>query len=84
MRINIETQRDIGIEPLSVDPNYNETIENVICLISLKITTLQVNEMELVYNGRVLPLNATLDQQNIREGHTLLLRKRKSNCCSLL
>ncbi|CAG9320827.1 unnamed protein product [Blepharisma stoltei] len=84
MRITIEPERTLGIEAISVDPNYDDTIENVMCLISLKITTVSSSELELIYNGRLLPLSTTLDKQNIREGHTLQLKRRRTSCCTLL
>lgn len=84
MRITIQPERQLGIEAITIDPNYNESIENVICLISLKITALPANEIRLFYDGRHLQNQMTLDKLGVQEGHIISLSRRETGCCELL
>jgi hypothetical protein len=56
---------------ISVDPNYQESIENVKVLISLQFPHLNIENMDLFFKGRVLKDNETLVQKGIRGGDEL-------------
>ena len=83
MRVNVHTTSSSG--NITVDADYNETIENVLVKCSLVLTDVQIDHIMLTFNGRQLMPTERLDQIGFVEGGVLVLRERNSkSCCALL
>ncbi len=70
--------------PFMVKVTYNETIENLINVISLTIMNIPITKMSLRYNNKAIKKNMRLDQIGIRDQDSIDLVESKSNCCVLL
>jgi hypothetical protein len=81
MRVNVHTTTSSG--NITVDADYNETIENVLVKCSLVLSDVRMELIMLTFNGRELMPTQRLDQIGFVEGGVLVLRERKK-CCSLL
>ena len=66
---------------ITVDADYNETVENIKVLISLKHVDLDIGKMILFYNGRSLKDSERLSELGIKDGALLQVR-RKGGLCS--
>jgi len=66
---------------IGFDPEYNDSIENLKVLITLKYTELEMKKIHIYYHGKRLKNTDNLNILNIKEGATLQVRKRRSGCC---
>lgn len=82
MRVNVHTTTASG--NITVDADYNETVENVLVKCSLVLTDLRIDHMQLTFNGRELMGVQRLDQIGFVEGGVMVLRERSTSCCALL
>ena len=64
----------------SIDPEYNDPVENLKVLITLKYTELEVGGMEVYYEGKKLRNQSCLNTLGIREGAVLQVRRKNSGC----
>jgi hypothetical protein len=70
------------MNPFTIKITYNETLENLIIMISLTVTTVPISEFQLRHNGIVLKKRSMrLDQIGIRHGDTVELEQKISRCC---
>ena len=68
---------------LEVEPN--QTIEDVIVLVSVQKSDLDFDQMQLYFNGEKLNKNRTLMHYRIQDDYQLQLRlEQGSSCCSIL
>jgi hypothetical protein len=84
MEILINPSEFFNHQPFMVKVNYNETIENVISIISLTLINTPITKMSLRYNRKAIKKNLRLDQIGINYGETLDLVEHKSSSCLLL
>ena len=84
MEVNIRPSEYYSTSPFSVQIAYNESVEKLLVMISLSVTTVPISEFQLSFNGRMLKNNrATLDSLGIRHGDTVSLEKKSNNCCEV-
>jgi len=84
MLVHIQPEEKLGIETFTVDPRFNETIEDLVYMVSLKVTSIPANELQLSYQGKLLKSSQTLESYSIQEGEILSLSKKSSGCCLLI
>ena len=84
MEIEIRPSKHFNSQPFKISIAFNETIENLINMISLSITTVTVDDMEIIYQGkRIKNKKARLDQIGITNGGTVDLRRKSLRCCEI-
>jgi len=82
MRVNVQTNTAVG--NITVDADYNETVENILVKCSLVLTDVRIDRMQLTFNGRELMAGQRLDQIGFVEGGVLGLKERTTHCCCAL
>jgi len=82
MRITV--QPNFRKERISLDPNYNESVENVLVQCSLQISEVPITELALYFQDKALAGPQRLDQVGVTDGAQLDLRQRQASCCGLL
>jgi len=82
MRITV--QPNFRKERISLDPNYNESVENVLVQCSLQISEVPITELALYFQDKALAGPQRLDQVGVTDGAQLDLRQRQASCCDLL
>lgn len=82
MRVNVHTTTTSG--NITVDADYNETIENVLVKCSLVLTDMNIDHVVLTFNGREVMPRQRLHEIGVVEGGVLVLRERNKACCVLL
>ena len=65
---------------INMDPEYNESVENIKVLITLKFTELEMNAMQLFFHGKKLRDSDRINLKGIKEGDTLQVKKREHGC----
>lgn len=84
MEVNIRPSEYYSTGPFTVKIAYNETVENLLVMISLSVTTVPLSEFQLSFNGRILKnKSATLDSVGIRHGDTVSLENKTNKCCEV-
>ena len=84
MDVQVLPTSDYSRDPFVIKVAYNDTVDNLLYTISLKITNVSVNEFEVWYKGKRLhPLDSRLNQHGLSHGESIELRK-VSACCQLL
>jgi len=68
---------------ITVDPDYNDTIENLKVLITLKYSELDMKRFRLMYRNKILKSNQTLNSLGIKEGEVIQVKKAGGGCCNL-
>lgn len=82
MRVNVHTDTDSG--NITVDADYNETIENILVKCSLINSRINLDRYQLLFNGRRLMPTQRLNDIGFTEGGILVLRERSTSCCALV
>ncbi len=82
--MHISVQPTFRPERISLDIDYNETVENVLVQCSLQVSEVPITELALCFQDKVLTSLQRLDQVGVTEGARLELRQRQASCCGLL
>lgn len=77
-----ESAFSIEVDLIQVD--YDATIEDVLYHVSLKVTSIKVDRMELRFQGNQLLLTKRLNEYGIKEQDTIQLFENRAECCLLL
>jgi len=67
----------------SFDAEFNDSIENLKVIISLKYHEIEVSSLNILLKGKILKDQATLNSLNIQQGTVLQARKRRVMGCNI-
>ena len=67
----------------SFDPEYNDSIENLKVMMTLKSTDLEVTTLRILNHGKILRDKDSLNNLNIKQGDVLQVRKRTVMGCNM-
>ena len=65
---------------LHVDPDYNESIENVKVLITLQCAELEMDDMKLYFHGKRLRDHERINSKGITQGDIIHLKRKGAGC----
>lgn len=82
MRVSL--QPSFRKERISLDVNYNETIENILVQCTLQVTEVPITELTVYFQDKAVSGQKRLDEIGAGDGAVLELRQRQETCCALL
>ena len=84
--MRVVVQPDFGRERFNLDLPYNDTVQNLLAMVSVRISDVPVGELSVYYQGQPLGEGERLDTLGVKDDAVVELRhkKRSEYCCSFL
>ena len=80
MELRVNPAENFSTSPFTVSITYNETVENLLVMISLTVTSVPINKFQISFNGRILKnKGARLDALGIKHGDAINLETSSNN-----
>lgn len=84
MELRVNPAENFSTAPFTVNITYNETIENLLVMISLSVTSVPIDKFQIRFNGRILKnKGARLDALGIKHGDAINLETKTNKCCQI-
>ncbi|OMJ79017.1 hypothetical protein SteCoe_21048 [Stentor coeruleus] len=84
MDIEVRPHKAYNTSPFHVTVPYQESARNLLYMISLTLTTANINQMVMEYQGkRIRNLDAKLSELGFTSGTSIELLKGSKGCCMI-